>query len=146
MKPMGVGQGVKLTTGETIGRWSLDMLDGKRVEVVEPDVAPPPLEASSLQVAPDAQAADDFAERMMANVMHRRAKLTQSQTEPTVASTAPAPQVPRRNDTSEVPERRDRSREREHSRRERNQRTLSAHATVLQGFAVVASWRLSLTI
>ena len=39
MKPMG-GSGIKLTTGEVIGRWSLDDHDGKRERVGEGAEAP----------------------------------------------------------------------------------------------------------
>ena len=70
-------QGIKLSTGETIGSWSLDIVDGKR-----DDSLPPPLpgdHGSSSGAGPSEPAAhsadaDSFANRMMENLYYQKMK------------------------------------------------------------------------
>ena len=68
MKSMGQGTGIKLTTGETIGRWSLDDHDGKRQASPSGGEDPATTKLPKAEVAPadggdDDDEADAFAGR-----------------------------------------------------------------------------------
>ena len=72
---MNRGNGIQLTTGETIGRWSLDDMDGRREApqgAEEPQARRLPAAAEQNVAEP---VADAFADRMMENLMYKRMKL-----------------------------------------------------------------------
>ena len=66
-------QGIKLSTGETVGSWSLDVIDGKRDDSLEPSAAHDPGAVSSTTAEASADA-DTFGNRMMENLYYMKMK------------------------------------------------------------------------
>ena len=65
--------GIKLSTGETVGAWSLDVIDGKRDDSLEPSAAHDPGAVSSTTAEASADA-DTFGNRMMENLYYMKMK------------------------------------------------------------------------
>jgi len=66
-------QGIKLSTGETVGAWSLDVIDGKRDDSLEPSAAHDAGAVSSATAEASADA-DTFGNRMMENLYYMKMK------------------------------------------------------------------------
>lgn len=68
--------GVKLTTGETIGAWSINMVDGERVtDFEEGGGGQPSASGGPSGSGIEADDTEQFADRMLENIIYRRLKL-----------------------------------------------------------------------
>ena len=68
---------IKLTTGETIGGWSMDMVDGRRDDSLPPALpsdAAGPSSGDFIDRSAEAAEADSFANRMMENLYYQKMK------------------------------------------------------------------------